>query len=121
MTNAAAALYSFFSGFGIPAYEENSVPKDAKLPYITYEIQEPDWSETASITASVWYRGSGYAELFSKVDEIEKKIGGGIRVPTRDGGCLYIYKGSPFSQVQPSEKDTIKVAYLQIGFHALCG
>lgn len=120
MTNTAAALYSFFSGFGIPAYEENSVPNDAELPYITYQIEDPDWSETGSISASVWYKGDGFRELFTKVDEIKRKTEGGIRVPTGDGGCLYIFKDSPFAQVQPAERDDVKVAYLLFVFHALC-
>lgn len=34
----AAALHSFFSGFGLTAYEENSVPDDAVFPYITYSL-----------------------------------------------------------------------------------
>ena len=30
------AIHGFWSSFGITAYDENSVPDDAELPYITY-------------------------------------------------------------------------------------
>lgn len=120
MTNTAIALYEFFSGFGIPAYEENSVPDDAEMPYITYQIVDPDWSETGSISASVWYEGVSYKDLDAKVDEIKAKTDGGIRIPTKDDGCLYIFKDSPFAQTQPTDRDDVKVAYLLFVFHALC-
>ena len=29
----AAAIYQFWSGFGLTAYEENTVPEDAAFPY----------------------------------------------------------------------------------------
>ena len=41
MINTARALYGFFSGFGLPAFVEYSVPEDAELPYITYPQKEP--------------------------------------------------------------------------------
>ena len=33
-----AALYQFWSSFGLTAYEENSVPAQAAFPYISYEV-----------------------------------------------------------------------------------
>ena len=35
----AQALHSFWSGFGLTAYDENTVPDGAQLPYITYEVE----------------------------------------------------------------------------------
>jgi len=34
----AAALHQFFSGFGMDAYTDSSVPDDAVFPYLTYEL-----------------------------------------------------------------------------------
>ena len=42
MRDTAAALYTFFSSFGIPAYVEYNVPDNAALPYITYELRDPE-------------------------------------------------------------------------------
>lgn len=119
MIEVAQALYSFYKSFGIPAYEEHSVPDKAALPYITYEVVNPDWQDDAVITANVWYSGTSFTPLFRKVDEIGEKIGGGLTIPTKTG-YLYLYKGNPFSQVSDTGNDEVKVCYLMIGMQALC-
>jgi len=119
MTKAAAALYDFFNSFGIPAYDEYSVPDTAVLPYITYQQQFPNWREVTSISARVWYAANTYEDLFAKVDEISDKIGEGHLI-TFDGGSLYLFKDSIFSLVAPTDDDNVKSVYLNIGLHALC-
>ena len=42
----AEALHSFYSSFGLTAYEENSVPDDAEFPYITYNITTDSFVNT---------------------------------------------------------------------------
>lgn len=129
MTEVMKALYSFFSGFSIPAYEENSVPDDAALPYITYHVSVPDWNDTADISANIWYSGPYFTDVSAKADEIGKYIDNGTLYP--DPACLtdeqkkenakpvlYIYKGTPFAQVVPTGDDNVKVIYLNIGIHA---
>lgn len=119
MMKGAKALAEFFSGFDIPAYEENSVPDNAALPYITYQITVPDWRESASITACVWYSGTSFKEIFDKTDEISKYVGEGRRIPV-EGGSLQIFKDTPFSQVVSTSKDNVKCVYLIFQIHALC-
>ena len=34
------AYRAFWASFGLNAYDENTVPEDAELPYITYEYAE---------------------------------------------------------------------------------
>lgn len=119
MTEAATALYTFFSSFGLPAYEENSVPDDVALPYITYQVAIPDWRDSSSISASVWYMGNGYSEVNSKVDEISDKIGDGYRQEAGNG-CIWLNKETPFAQVVPTGNDNVKVVTLNIGLQAVC-
>lgn len=118
MTNTATALYRFFSGFGIPAFVEYNVPDKmpdgtpVKPPYITYQVVNPDWPDTAPLYARVWYRGTNYAAINATVDAIEAAVKGGISIPT-EGGCVVLNKGTPFAQEQPMEgDDTLKVYYL---------
>lgn len=118
MTNTAKALYSFFSGFGLPAYVEYSPPEDAQLPYITYQVVEPDWADGGSFYARVWYRSTSYAAINAKVDQIKAAIGEGVSLPT-PGGAVYLTKGSPFAQNMPMEgDDTLKVVYLNFNIMA---
>ena len=119
MTNTAKALYQFFSGFGLQAYGEYNVPDDAELPYISYQLIEPDWDDSGTFYARVWYRSTSYTEINAKVDEIKAAVGEGVSIRT-PGGAVYLTKGTPFIQFQPLEgDDSLRVAYLNFNIHAI--
>lgn len=112
MMQTAEALYDFFSAFGIPAYAESNEPDSASLPYITYELAEPHWTESTNIHARVWYRSTSFAEIFEKVDEIKEALGEGVSIPTPTG-AVYLWPDTDFAQIQPMEGDPkLKCAFL---------
>lgn len=120
MTNTAQALYTFFSSFGIPAYGKNNVPDNGKMPYITYELLNPAPFETAMFHAWVWYRGTSYAEITAKCDEIEAVLrDGGASIPT-ESGVVYIMtdNSTPFAQEQSDPDKNVRVMYLTMIMHA---
>jgi hypothetical protein len=98
----AATLYAFFSGFGLDAYEENSVyalEEPPKFPYLTYEVKTDSFGEfDTSITFSLWYRSTSWSAANAKVEEISSAIGRGGKIINTDGGYLLIMRGSPFAQ-----------------------
>lgn len=112
MTDTATALYGFFSGFGWPAYAENSIPDSAELPYITYSPVQPDWRDEAILQARIWDRDTSYATVNAKADQIAEAIGEGLRVPA-GRGFIWINKGTPFAQAMSAGAD-IKVLYLNM-------
>ena len=119
ITDVAKTLYSFWSGFNIPAYPENSVPDEASLPYITYLISAPDWKEQVIVNARVWYRDTSLQSILAKIDEISSAVGEGISLSS-ESGCVYLFKDSNFVQFQPSEAMVdMKVAYLTLILHAI--
>ena len=101
----AQALYTFWSGFGLPAYDEQVVPKDAALPYITYETQTARLNEPLMLSASLWYSSESWSSVTAKANAIEAAIGGFAVVPV-DGGKLLIHKGSPFTRRLGDPDDT---------------
>ena len=111
----ASALYNFWSGFGLPAYEENTVPTDAKFPYITYQVVTDSFGAEIALTASVWYRGTSWVEANAKAEEISRTISRcGKTIPV-DGGVLLLKRGTPFAQSMGDETDDlIKRKYLNI-------
>lgn len=118
ITKIVAALYTFFSGFGIPAYAEDSVPDDAVLPYITYQIAVPEWRGKTSIYARVWYRSTSFAAISAKVGEIDAAIGEAFCIPV-SGGAVYLYKETPFAQFMPQIGDLmLKCMYLNMSILA---
>lgn len=119
MTLTASALYNFYSGFGIPAYEVNSIPDDAELPYITYSYSEPEWESPTSHYAQVYMRTNSNTELLEKAGQIVRTIGLGKRVPFESGGCLMMYPSTPLVQIMVSEAgDDIRSAYINLQLYA---
>lgn len=118
ITKIVTALYNFFSGFTIPAYAEDSVPDDATLPYITYQIAVPEWENPVTLYARVWYRSASFEGISAKVGEIDEAIGEGVCVPV-EGGAVYLYKETPFTQFMPQTGDlTLKCMYLSMSMLA---
>ena len=114
MTDTATTLYSFWSSFGIPAYPEYNVPDGATMPYITYEITEPEWRSQINAYARVWYRDTSYVSIASTLDDISNRIGEGVLLPSGEGFIL-LFKYSQFIKLQPYEVDCdVKIEYLSM-------
>lgn len=97
MADKWTALNTFWNSFGLTAYDENTVPEDAELPYITYEASVAQLDEKLLVNASLWYISNSWTEISQKAEEISDLIGGGTGVPY-DGGRLWITKEAPFAQ-----------------------
>ena len=111
----AAAIYQFWSGFGLTAYEENTVPTDAVFPYVTYQLVTDSFDREVAATASLWYRGESWTDINAKTEEISKKIGASGKKIAVDGGGIWIKRGQPFAQNMGDESDDlIKRKYINI-------
>ena len=111
----AAAIYQFWSGFGLTAYEENTVPTDAAFPYITYQLVTDSFDREAPVTASLWYRSESWTAINAKTDEISQEISRGGKIIPCDGGAIWLKRGQPFAQNMGDESDDlIKRKYLNI-------
>lgn len=108
----AQALYSFFSSFDIPAFEENSVPKTAELPYLTYQLVD---GERVSVVCTLFYRSSSLKEITEKSEEIALRLGLGGTIVKYDNGLIWLMRGEPFSFNSVDEVDkTIKIKSINI-------
>ena len=111
----AAAIYQFWNGFGLTAYEENSVPDDADFPYITYQLVTDSFDREIPLTASIWYRSESWTAINAKTEEISQKISRGGKIIPCDGGAIWLKRGQPFAQNMGDESDDlIKRKYINI-------
>ena len=111
----AAAIYQFWSVFGLTAYEENTVPTDAAFPYITYQLVTDSFDREIPLTASLWYRSESWTTINAKTEEISQKISRGGKIISCDGGAIWLKRGQPFAQNMGDESDDlIKRKYLNI-------
>lgn len=103
--NKVQALNSFWSGFGLKAYDENSVPDSEPFPYMTYESPVDDFDHKIASSASLWYRSSSWEDITLKEMQIANTISrGGVLVPF-DGGVIWICKGNPWAQRMSDASD----------------
>lgn len=91
------ALDTFWNGFSVPAYDENTVPDGASMPYITYEASIGSLEDKITLLASIWYYSTSWADISAKAKEIEEYIGGGVGV-RYDSGRMWVTKGFVFAQ-----------------------
>ena len=111
----AAAIYQFWSGFGLTAYEENTVPTDAAFPYVTYQLVTDSFDREVVATASLWYRGESWTAINAKTEEIARSIGGGGCLLDCDSGFIWLKRGTPFAQNMGDESDDlIKRKYINV-------
>jgi hypothetical protein len=108
----AEALQAFFSGFGIPAYEENSVYSMAdrgeapSMPYLTYEVKTDFFGDfDTNITFSLWYRSYKWTDIHAKSDEISAAIGRVGKILSCDGGRILVMKSQPWAQDMGDDSD----------------
>ena len=103
------AFYQFYSQFGLPAYEENSVPSGDDFPgypYLVYEVQLNSFSDTdTALSFSIIDRTDSLIDSYEKSGEIAAYISRGGKVIAIDGGYMRIYRGSPWAQVQRDPND----------------
>lgn len=98
MKALAAAMKTFASRFGLPAYAEGSIPDPVELPYISYSLSEPEWSAKASAYLHIWYRSTSNTDLLTKADQVVAAIGEGL-VLDINGGHVAIWPESPLVQL----------------------
>ena len=111
----AAAIYQFWSSFGLTAYEENTVPTDAAFPYITYQLVTDSFDREIQLSASIWYRSESWTAINAKTEEISHKISRGGKIIACVGGAILLKRGQPFAQNMRDESDDlIKRKYLNI-------
>lgn len=114
----AAAIYNFWSSFGLVAYEENAVPTgdDApNCPYITYQLVTDAFENEVLMTASLWYRSTSWTQANAKAEEISEAIGLGGKIIKCVGGRIWLKRGTPFAQRMGDETDSlIKRIYINV-------
>ena len=113
IVDVASALYTFFSGFGIPAYTTNNVPEDAVLPYVTYDFAVGKTLSSTPLGSRLRWEGTLPRAMLEKCDEIQKRIGTGVQLPCGNG-YIWLYPGDPFVQPGSDEDDRLSTLYLNV-------
>ncbi len=110
MKSVNEALFSFWSGFGVPAFLDR-VPQGQTFPYITFEVIQGDALTSLPLTAFNWHKErpgvSLNAERSALMDAIADAIPPeGRRLPLNGGGFLVIQRnGAQFQSYYDDPED----------------
>jgi formylmethanofuran dehydrogenase subunit A len=109
------AIQNFWSQFGIPAYDENSVPDDLRYPFITYSVSTDMLDDVVSLYGNIFYRSPSWKDITKKKEQIAEYIGAGGVAVKIDTGYVYFCQGTPFAQrmSEPGD-DMVKRYYIQL-------
>lgn len=106
------AYHAFLASFGWPVYDENTVPDDATLPRITYNLSVAEFGFPVAMSISLWDRSTSWVTVTNKANEIYNAIGLGGKIISFDGGYIWIKRGQPFFQRMADENDSIRRIYI---------
>lgn len=98
--NKWQAQDDFWNGFGLTAFDENTVLEDLTMPYITYEAVASGIGATNVVSASIWYRSRSWKDIDAKADEIAATINAMPPAIQIDGGWMKVRipDNQPFAQ-----------------------
>ena len=108
MIDIMEALYAFWSQFGVPAYAEDMVPDDAKLPFIRYSVAKAPAMDATIMTAYNYHnaRLMGNVERARLAEQIAEAIPEkGVKLPMDNGGFLVLYRNSDFQTPYKDSED----------------
>lgn len=111
--NKAQAIQQFWESFGLPAYEESTVPDNAVMPYITYSMASDSIGHPIAMTGSIWDKTYSWANISQIADAISSVLVQVKSVPL-DVGFIYITRGTPFAQRMVDEDDTVRRIYVNL-------
>lgn len=106
--NKVQAIIKFWQDVsGLPVYDENSVPDNARMPYVTCEINTASFEHEITLSANLWYRDTSWEAISLKADAISKALfelrGTAQKI---DDGRFRIFEGeTPLCQRLPDDND----------------
>lgn len=105
-----AAIHSFFSSFGLPAFPSASVPtsdeEKPSFPYLTYSVPTSSDMDVVQCDVSLWYRTENWTGINAKTEEISQIVGKAYLIEC-DGGGIIVRKGTPFAQPMGDDTDNM--------------
>lgn len=106
------ALYTFWhEATGLEAYEENKIPDNAALPYVTYQTIVGALDEPVFPMGHIWCdKRLSFSVLDGYLARLEAYMGRGKLIAMDDNGVLFVTRGTPFAQ--RTSDDTGAIGYL---------
>lgn len=113
-TTYSKSLFSFIGELGYPVYLTNQVPKNAVMPYITFDYTIDIIGETNLISGKIWDNSTSRTKVNEISDKLFDLVGYGKKIKVGDYGNMIVRKGSPFIQALSDDYPTNQVNYFNL-------
>lgn len=115
MPDKTQAIDQFWNSFGWEAYDEGTVKKDARLPYITYTVATGSIGGLVVLNASLWDCSRSWERVDNKAEEIAEALYNMQPCTIQlNHGRLHLTPGTPFAQRMTDPEDNIRRVYINI-------
>lgn len=84
------AQQKLWESFDIPAYDENTVPDGAAMPYITYEAVAGNIGAATQVAVNLWYHSNSWVDISRKAQQIATAINNMPSSIKIDGGRMKV-------------------------------
>ena len=104
MNNKYEAQQAYWSKFGIPAYNELTVPEElrGRYPYLTYQAVDGSLDGQLTASAALYYRSMSWEGITNKVTEMKPLINDLVPV---QGGYMKVRKPAANFAQQGNDPD----------------
>ena len=108
-------IYDFLSDtLGVDVWVEDSVPINSKFPYTTFTLANEAFTTEGLIQVRVFTENRSIKEVVGLSDKLEKAIGEAGTLLRNGRGYIWLYKGSPFAQLEPTLEENLKTVYINL-------
>ena len=111
ITSTTKTLKTFFDQVA-PSYVEDCAPIGADFPYLVYSLSTQEFTREGIIQVRIFSQSRSIEEVATLTDELEALIGEAGTVLDNGRGYLWLYKGIPFAQIEPTYEDNLKGMYI---------
>ena len=115
LINTAKTLKEFFNQFA-PAWLEDSVPVGIQTPYCAYTLTTEAFDKEGLIQVHFYHESPSVAKVIELADKLGDAIGPAGTLLKGEGGGIWLYKGEPFAQLEPTGEENLKAVYITLTY-----
>ena len=109
-------LLNDFFGKITNSFIEDCVPISQTFPYLTYSLNIQEFSREGILQVRIWDESSSVNNIIELGDKLEQLIGENGVILQGEQGYIWLYKGIPFMQIEPTYEDKIKSIYILLRY-----
>ena len=115
LINTNQTIYKFLEQtLGVPVWVEDSVPINAKFPYGVFTLNNEAFTMEGLLQVRIFTEERSVKPVVDLADKLSAAVGEGGALLRNGNGYIWLYKGSPFAQLEPTLEEGLKAVYINL-------